>query len=133
MNSTAEQESTKAGWPPHEGRRVTFKSSRNSVEVESATLLEIRWGLVWQDFVLADGRVIPAHRIIGCPEKPEWRKVQDVSEREREESEERLLSMAGAGMDPRERDQQFWAELNQYLAYTYLKFKKPQNQIADIA
>jgi hypothetical protein len=47
-----------------------------------------------------------------------------VTEYEREECEERLLSMAGAGLDPRERDQAFWAELNQYLAYTYLRFKQ---------
>src|ERR1035437_1923548 len=28
-----------------------------------------------------------------------------------------------AGIDPRKRDQSFWAELNQYPAYTYLRFK----------
>lgn len=133
MDSTVSQQNTHAGWPPNAGEFVSFKSSKSSAEAETARLLDVRWGLVWQDFVLADGRVIPAHRILGCPEKPEWRKVEDVSEREREECEERLLSMAGAGMDPRERDQQFWAELNQYLAYTYLKFKKPQHKIAEVA
>jgi hypothetical protein len=33
--------------------------------------------------------------------------------------------MAEAGIDPRDREQSFWAELNQFLAYIYLRFKKP--------
>ena len=100
---------------------ISFRSSTGS---ETAILKEVRWGLVWRDFVLEDGRVIPEHRISGCPQLQAWRKVSEVTDQEREECEERLLSMAGAGMDPRERDQSFWAELNQYLAYTYLRFKQ---------
>jgi hypothetical protein len=83
----------------------------------------VRWGLVWRDFILEDGRVIPEHRISGCPHPQLWRNIAEITEDEREECEERLLSMAGAGMDPRKRDQAFWTELNQYLAYTYLRFK----------
>jgi hypothetical protein len=79
--------------------------------------------LVWRDFILEDGRVIPEHRISGCPKPQVWRKIDEVSDNEREECEERLFLMAGAGIDPRKRDQSFWAELNQYLAYTYLRFK----------
>jgi len=75
--------------------------------------------------------VIPEHRVSGCPQPHLWRKVEEVTDREREECEERLLSMAGAGMDPRKRDQFFWAELNQYLAYTYLKFKQAGSEGQD--
>jgi hypothetical protein len=32
--------------------------------------------------------------------------------------------MAEAGLDPRDQEQCFWAELNQYLAFTYLRFKQ---------
>jgi hypothetical protein len=39
--------------------------------------------------------------------------------------------MAAAGSDPREREQAFWAELNQYLAYTYLRFKQTGNRTPD--
>ncbi len=39
--------------------------------------------------------------------------------------------MAAAGLDPRERDQPFWAELNQYLAYTYLRFKRSSHQTSE--
>lgn len=121
MKSTAKQPGAELGWPSEEGQAISFKSSAGS---ETMILREVRWGLLWRDFILEDGRVIPEHRVEGCPRPQVWRKVNEVSERERQEWEERLLSMAGAGMDPRERDQPFWAELNQYLAYTYLRFKQ---------
>jgi hypothetical protein len=34
-------------------------------------------------------------------------------------------------MDPRQRDQPFWAELNQYLAYTYLRYKQTGRNVQD--
>ena len=131
MKSTAKQPSTAANWPPEQGQIISLRSSTASETAETAILKEVRWGLVWRDFVLEDGRVIPEHRISGCPQLQAWRKVSEVTDQEREECEERLLSMAGAGMDPRERDQSFWAELNQYLAYTYLRFKPAGSQIQD--
>ncbi|MGA7295117.1 MAG: hypothetical protein WBW53_07565 [Terriglobales bacterium] len=109
-----------ATWPPEEGEIVSFKSSAG---METSVLKEVRWGLVWRDFILEDGRVIPEQRISGCPQPQVWRKISEVTDLEREECEERLLSMARAGMDPRKREQPFWAELNQYLAYTYLRYK----------
>ena len=100
---------------------ISFASSTGS---ETAVLREVRWGLVWRDFILEDGRVIPEHKVSGCPQPQVWRNIAEVTEGERHECEQRLLSMAGSGMDPRKRDQLFWAELNQYLAYTYLKYKR---------
>jgi len=120
MKSTVQQLRSEAGWPPEEGEVISFKSS---TALETATLKEVRWGLVWRDFILEDGRVIPEHRVSGCPRPQVWRKIDEVTDSEREECEGRLLSMAGIGLDPRERDQPFWAELNQYLAYTYLRYK----------
>ena len=125
MKSTAEQLRIEANWPPAEGQLIAFKSSTVS---ETAALKEARWGLVWRDFILDDGRVIPEHRISGSPEPQVWRKIDEVTDHEREECEERLLSMAASGMDPRQRDQPFWAELNQYLAYTYLRFKHAERK-----
>jgi hypothetical protein len=121
MTPSAKQLHTEAAWPPEEGQLVGFKSSAG---IETAILKEVRWGLIWRDYVLEDGRVIPEHRISGCPHPQQWRRIDEVTDIEREECEERLLSMAGAGMDPRKRDQRFWAELNQYLAYTYLRYKQ---------
>lgn len=131
MKSTAKQLSTAANWPPEEGQIISLRSSTASAASETAVLKEVRWGLVWRDFVLEDGRVIPEHRISGCPQPQAWRKISEVTDQEREECEERLFSMASAGMDPRERDQSFWAELNQYLAYTYLRFKPAGPKLQD--
>lgn len=126
MKSTAQQIRTEATWPPERGQPISFESSAGP---ETAILKEVRWGLVWRDFILEDGRVIPEHRVSGCPQPQVRRNVIEVNEQERERCEERLLSMAGAGMDPRQRDQLFWAELNQYLAYTYLRFKQPESRV----
>ena len=128
MKSTAKHLRSEANWPPEEGELVSFKTSTGS---ETAILKEVHWGLVWRDFILEDGRVIPEHRISGCPQRRVWRKIDEVADNEREECEERLLSMAGCGMDPRKRDQSFWAELNQYLAYTYLRFKQAECKVQD--
>jgi hypothetical protein len=122
MISASKQLSTNANWPPHSGVIVSFTSSEGGLE--TAVLKDVRWGLVWRDFVLEDGRVIPEHRISGCPQPPEWREISEVNDQERQECEELLLSMATSGMDPRKRDQWFWAELNQYLAFIYLKYKQ---------
>jgi hypothetical protein len=128
MKSTAKQLRSEANWPPEEGQIISFRSSNGS---ETTVLGEVRWGLVWRDFILEDGRVIPEHRISGCPHPQVWRKIDEVSDSEREDCEERLLSMAGSGMDPHQRDQPFWAELNQYLAYTYLRYKQAERKVED--
>jgi len=128
MQSTAKLQDNEANWPPEEGEVISFKSSTGP---ETAILKEVRWGLVWRDFILEDGRVIPEHRISGSPQPQVWRKIDEVSDDEREECEERLLAMAEARMDPRTRDQPFWAELNQYLAYTYLRFKRTGHDVKD--
>jgi hypothetical protein len=39
--------------------------------------------------------------------------------------------MADAGLDPRDEEQPFRAELNQYLAYTYLRFKEARHKPPD--
>jgi hypothetical protein len=129
MKSTAKQLQFEATWPPEEGQLISFTSSTGP---ETAVLKEVRWGLVWRDFILEDGRVIPEHKVEGCPQPQVWRNVAEISEEERHESEERLLTMAGSGMDPRKRDQSFWAELNQYLAYTYLRFKQASGNSPDV-
>lgn len=120
MKSTAQQVGTSASWPPEEGQVVSFNCGNG---LKNGVVREVRWGLVWRDFILEDGRVIPEHKILGCPRPPVWRNSTEVTQSEREVWERRLVSMADAGLDPRDREQCFWAELNQYLAYTYLRFK----------
>ena len=123
-------EEVRAGenWPPEEGQLISFKSGDGW---KTGVLREVRWGLVWRDFVLDDGRVVPEIKISGCPQPPVWRTVIEVTQAEREAAEDRLASMAQAGLDPREREQSFWAELNQYLAYTFLRFKRTAHRPSD--
>ncbi len=125
MNTSVQKVSTEKNWPPEEGEVITFKSSAGQ---KSGVLREVRWGLVWRDFILEDGRVIPEHKVLGCPEAPTWRSADEVSQDERETWEERLVSMAESGVDPRNREQAFWAELNQYLAYIYLKVQRTEQK-----
>ncbi len=121
MLSTSTQAGTSRRWPPAEGEIITFNSAHGP---GTGVVKEVRWGLVWQDFILEDGRVIPEHKILNHPEPPVWRKAEEVTQEEREAWEGRLVSMAEAGLDPRDQEQSFWAELNQYLAFTYLRFKQ---------
>jgi hypothetical protein len=121
MTPTTERAGARAIWPPQEGQIITFESQNG---LETGVVDEARWGLVWRDFILSDGRVIPEHKVLRHPEPPVWRKPEEVTQEEREAWERRLVSMAESGLDPRDREQSFWAELNQYLAYTYLRFKQ---------
>jgi len=125
MKTSAERVSTGNDWPPEEGVVIEFSSADGP---KSGVLKEVRWGLVWRDFILEDGRVIAEHRVSGCPESPTWRSADEVSQDEREIWEERLVSMAESGVDPRNREQSFWAELNQFLAYIYLKSQRTEQK-----
>ena len=120
MRPTEERPDVDPKGPPEKARVITFTSRGGSA---TGAVKEVRWGLVWRDFILEDGRVIPEHKILGEHESPVWRKPQEISQDERESWERRLASMADDGLDPREEEQPFRAELNQYLAYTYLRFK----------
>ena len=129
MRLAEEQASTGANWPPEKGQIITFKSLTG---LGIGVVEEVRWGLVWRDFILDDGRVLPEHKVTGHPEPPEWRKPEDVKQHEREAWERRLVSMAESGLDPRDQEQAFWAEVNQYLAYTYLRFKQARRKPTDL-
>jgi pyruvate/2-oxoglutarate dehydrogenase complex dihydrolipoamide dehydrogenase (E3) component len=123
-----EETPARESWPPEEGQVISYKSG----DVwKTAVLRRVRWGLVWRDFVLDDGRVIPEAKVEGRPDPPVWRETRDVTQVEREVWEDRLATRAAAGEDPREREQSFRAELNQYLAYTYLRFTRTSQVSSD--
>jgi hypothetical protein len=130
MKSMTREGRTGDNWPPEEGQLISFKSGD---AWKTGILKEVRWGLVWRDFILDDDRVIPEIRVVGCPLPLAWRETRDVTAAEREACEERLASLAASGLDPREREQPFWAELNQYLAYTYLRYKRVGHRTSDDA
>lgn len=128
MRTTAEQPNTPSNWPSEEPRIITFTSTGRSM---TGVVKKVRWGLVWRDFILEDGRVIPEHKILDNPESAVWRKPEEISQQERETSERRLVTMAESGLDPRDEEQPFRAELNQYLAYTYLRMKQARDKASD--
>src|SRR5438270_5553449 len=128
MKSTSKQPDVRPQWPSEEVQIITFSSCNG---VTTGVVKEVRWGLVWRDFILEDGRVIPEHKIQGHYDRPLWRKPEEITQQEREMWERRLVSMAEAGLDPRADEQAFRAELNQYLAYTYLRFKQAPTKRSD--
>ncbi|HEX2598377.1 MAG TPA: hypothetical protein VHL05_06365 [Terriglobales bacterium] len=101
--------------------------------LKEGILKEVRAGLVWRDFFLEDGRVVPEHKVVGCPESLSWRDPDTVSAEERRSWERRMVTMAEAGIDPHDREHELWADLTQYLAYTYLRFKKVKTIPRDAA
>src|SRR5215831_16955287 len=117
-------------WPPQRGQKVTFQTKDG---VKEGVLREVLWGLVWRDFLLEDGRVAAEHNVVGCPEPPPWREPETVSAEERKAWERRLIVMAETGLDPHDREQLFWADLTQYVTYTYLRFKRVQEKPGEAA
>src|ERR1700745_2499724 len=128
MRPTETRRDVDPKWPSEEAQIITFTSRSGPA---TGFVKEVRWGLVWRDFILEDGRVIPEHKILGENDSQAWRKPQDISQDERETWERRLVSMADAGLDPRAEEQPFRAELNQYLAYTYLRLKEARQKPPD--
>jgi hypothetical protein len=120
MAPTSSGISTFVGWPPQPGQKIAFRTIDG---VKEGVLQEVCWGLVWRDFFLEDGRLVPEHKVVGRPEPPVWRDPNSVSAEERKAWEDRLIAMAEAGIDPQDRERAFWADLTQYLAFTYLRFK----------
>src|SRR5437899_10850390 len=118
MKPTEKRPDVHPKWPLEETQIISFTSRDGSA---TGVVKEVRWGLVWRDFILEDGRVIPEHKILGCPEQPVWRKADEVSQDEREAGEGRLVSMAAAGVDPWDREQSFWGQMDQCLACTHLR------------
>jgi hypothetical protein len=130
MSLTPDLSRRHAHWPPRQGDKLSFKI--NDI-VKEGILKEVRVGLVWRDFLLEDGRIVPEHKVIGCPESLVWRDPDSVSPEERRRCEKRLITMAESGIDPHDREHELWADLTQYLAYTYLRFEKVKTTPKDAA
>jgi hypothetical protein len=130
MRPTPDPPAGRSSWPPPPGDKIAFKV--NSGE-KHGILKEVRVGLVWRDFFLEDGRVTAEHKVIGCPDSVVWRDPDTVSAAERQAWERRLVSMAEAGIDPCDREHELWSALTQYLAYTYMRFKKIKKSPRDAA
>jgi hypothetical protein len=130
MKASSHNVGTGPHWPPEQGQKIAFETKEG---VREGIVKEAYLGLVWLDFLLEDGRMVAEHKVIGCPDPPIWRDPDSVSADERKAWEERLIAMAESGMDPRDREKEFWADLTQYIAYTYLRFSKHRERPEDAA
>ena len=130
MEPPSDEVRTEPKWPPKQGQKVAFQTKEG---IKEGVVKEVRLGLVWRDFLLEDGRMIAEHKIIGCPDPPDWRDPDTVSAEERKAWEKRLISLAEAGIGPRDREKAFWADLTHYMAYTYLRFSKERGKPKDDA
>ncbi len=121
MNSATDHLNKAADWPPVAGDLVSFNTNSG---VQTGVVKDVRWGLVWRDVVLEDGRVVAEQKILGAPQAPAWREPTEVSQQEQQACEEQLVMMSQSGLDPHDRESPFWAALTQYLAFTYLRFQR---------
>ncbi len=107
-------------WPPRKGDLVYFKTEEG---VQSGRFREARQGLVWMDFVLMDGRVIPEDDVITCPKPTPWRDPDTVSKDEQKEWAGQVRSKLEAGIDPT-RDQRLMADFVHYGMFVLLQIRK---------
>lgn len=107
-------------WPPRRGDAVYFVTGEG---VQRGIFRERRQGLVWLDYIMADGRIIPEHWLLMCPMLTPWRDPATVTEEERKRSVERARTRGEAGADPR-RDPELWAHLLQYGMYILLQLER---------
>jgi hypothetical protein len=78
-------------------------------------------GLVWCDYLLEDGRVMPEHRLLMCRQPMPWRDPDSVGDAERLECAARIrkgLQGANPGAD-----RTLLGDIRQYGAYLYLRMK----------
>jgi hypothetical protein len=69
----------KLRWPPKIGHKLAF---RWSFGIETGILSQIRWGLVWRDYVLRDGKIVAEDDLIMRPEDTLWRDPGSVDQAE---------------------------------------------------
>lgn len=79
--------------------------------------------MVWVDYILEDGRIIPEHKLVMCPESQAWRDPDTVSEAERKFWADRIRSRLKTGRNLME-DEAGWAEFCHYVMYTIVCVRK---------
>src|SRR5438128_2707228 len=83
-----------AFWPPQKGSSICFKTPHGR---KSGVLASVRQGLLWTDYLLEDGRIVPEHDLLECPEPSRWRDPREVSEAEVTEWVARIREKLEAG------------------------------------
>jgi hypothetical protein len=113
-------------WPPRKGDIVYFQTGFG---IEGGVLREIRQGLVWVDYILDDGQVVPEHHLVMRPAAATWRDPDTVTETERLACVARIKATHEAGLNLKE-DPDAWADFLQFFMYTLLQVEKEQERKA---
>ncbi len=115
------------GWPPRKGEKIAFETDFG---VRMGILRRIRQGLVWVDYILADGRVIPESKLVMCPKRSPWRDPNTVSETDRKEWAERIHQKLDAGLNLQE-DPAAWEEFCHYVMFALLQVRAERMKYLD--
>jgi hypothetical protein len=86
-------------WPPRQGDTVYSQADEEGVK--SGILQGVRQGLMWVDYIMEDGRIVPEHDLVMCPNPGAWRDPFTVTEEERRRWMESIATRARAGVDLR--------------------------------
>jgi hypothetical protein len=108
-------------WPPRQGDTVYFQTDEEGVK--SGILKGVRQGLVWVDYIMEDGRIVPEHDVVMCPNPGAWRDPDTVTEEERRRWVESMASRVKSGPDLR-KNQAVWSDFVHYGAHILLRLEK---------
>lgn len=106
-------------WPPLKGEKIAFKTDFG---VQIGILCEIRQGLVWVDYILEDGRIIPESKLAMCPKETPWRHPNSVSEAERRQWADRIRQKLDDGLNL-QKDPVAWEEFCHYVMFALLQVR----------
>lgn len=111
-------------WPPRRGDTIYFGTETG---VQSGVFSHARAGLVWVDFILENGCIIPEHYCIMCPEPSPWRDPATVTEQEKQEWIQRMDAHFKAGIGPHNH-YIFMAELVHFGMHVLLLMKRDREE-----
>ena len=117
----------KEGWPPPTGSMIYFETPFG---VQSAVLKQIRQGLVWVDYIMEDGRIVPESKLTMCPTPTPRRDPDTVSLEERKEWADRIRAKLNRGVDIQQ-DPAAWQEFCHYLMLLVLELRKHKEKSSE--
>jgi hypothetical protein len=109
----------KLQWPPRIGQKLAFRST---LGIETGILRQIKWGLVWREYVLRDGKIVAEGDLILRPEDTPWRDPRSVDQAEVTSCVERVKAFHTRypDADPTQVPH-VWADICQLMAHFTLK------------
>jgi hypothetical protein len=106
-------------WPPRIGQKIAFESPCG---VETGVVRQIRWGLVWREYIVRDGKILAEDDLIMRPEDTLWRDPRSVNQAEVAACVERIKAFHALhpDVDPTQVPN-VWSDICQLMAHFALK------------